>query len=105
MSALNIKELTKKASPLTQGHRMCPGCGAPTAVRQALMGVNDPVVVVSATGCMEVSTTVYPYSSWRMPFMHIAFENAGAGISGSSGVRGAATCWLIAAAAALAAAR
>ena len=82
MSALNIKELTKKASPLTQGHRMCPGCGAPTAVRQALMGVNDPVVVVSATGCMEVSTTVYPYSSWRMPFMHIAFENAGAGISG-----------------------
>ena len=82
MCALNIKELTKKASPLTQGHRMCPGCGAPTAIRQALMGVNDPVVVVSATGCMEVSTTVYPYSSWRMPFMHIAFENAGAGISG-----------------------
>ena len=82
MCALNIKELTKKASTLTQGHRMCPGCGAPTAIRQALMGVNDPVVVVSATGCMEVSTTVYPYSSWRMPFMHIAFENAGAGISG-----------------------
>ena len=82
MCALNIKELTKKASPLTQGHRMCPGCGAPTAIRQALMGVDDPVVVVSATGCMEVSTTVYPYSSWRMPFMHIAFENAGAGISG-----------------------
>ena len=82
MSALNLKELTKKENPLTQGHRMCPGCGAPTAVRQALMGVDDPVVVVSATGCMEVSTTVYPYSAWRMPFMHVAFENAGAGISG-----------------------
>ncbi len=82
MGALNIKELTKKVNPLTQGHRMCPGCGAPTAVRQALMGVDDPVVVVSATGCMEVSTTVYPYSAWRVPFMHIAFENAGAGISG-----------------------
>ncbi len=82
MSALNLKELTKKQNPLTQGHRMCPGCGAPVAVRQALMGVDEPVVVVSATGCMEVSTTVYPYSAWRMPFMHIAFENAGAGISG-----------------------
>lgn len=77
-----MKELTKKQNPLTQGHRMCPGCGAPTAVRQALMGVDGPVVVVSATGCMEVSTTVYPYSAWRMPFMHTAFENAGAGISG-----------------------
>ena len=82
MSALNLKELTKKQNPLTQGHRMCPGCGAPTAVRQALIGIEDPVVVVSATGCMEVSTTVYPYSAWRMPFMHVAFENAGAGISG-----------------------
>ena len=82
MSAINIKELTKKQSPLTQGHRMCPGCGAPTAIRQSLMAVDYPVVVVAATGCMEVSTTVYPYSAWRMPYMHIAFENAGAGVSG-----------------------
>ena len=46
------------------------------------MAVDYPVVVVAATGCMEVSTTVYPYSAWRMPYMHIAFENAGAGVSG-----------------------
>lgn len=79
---VNVKELTGKESPLTEGHRMCPGCGAPTALRQAFMGIDDPVVVVGATGCLEVSTTVYPYSAWRMPFMHVAFENAGAGISG-----------------------
>ena len=82
MAGINLKELTKKQNPLTEGHRMCPGCGAPTAVRQALMAVEDPVVVVGATGCLEVSTTVYPYSAWRVPFMHVAFENAGAGISG-----------------------
>jgi len=46
------------------------------------MGLENPIVVVGATGCMEVSTTVYPYSAWRVPFMHVAFENAGAGISG-----------------------
>jgi pyruvate ferredoxin oxidoreductase beta subunit len=46
------------------------------------MGIEDPVVVVGATGCLEVSTTVYPYSAWRAPFMHVAFENAGAAISG-----------------------
>jgi pyruvate ferredoxin oxidoreductase beta subunit len=80
--AFTLKELTYKQNPLTEGHRMCPGCGAPTALRQAFMGINDPVVVVGATGCFEVSTTVYPYSSWRMPFMHVAFENAGAAISG-----------------------
>ena len=61
---------------------MCPGCGAPTAIRQAFMGVDDPIVLVGATGCFEVSSTVYPYSAWRVPFMHVAFENAGAGISG-----------------------
>jgi pyruvate ferredoxin oxidoreductase beta subunit len=46
------------------------------------MGIESPVVVTGATGCMEVSTTVYPYSAWRVPFMHVAFENAGAAISG-----------------------
>ncbi|MDO4988170.1 MAG: thiamine pyrophosphate-dependent enzyme [Synergistes sp.] len=82
MATLNIKDLIKKETPLAKGHRMCPGCGAPSAIRLALMGIDFPVVIVGATGCMEVSTTVYPYSSWRMPFMHTAFENAGAGISG-----------------------
>ncbi len=80
--SVNLKELTKSGNPLTEGHRMCPGCGAPTAIRQALMAVQDNVIIVGATGCMEVSTTVYPYSSWQVPFMHVAFENAGAGISG-----------------------
>jgi pyruvate ferredoxin oxidoreductase beta subunit len=82
MAGINLKELTNRQSPLTEGHRMCPGCGAPTAVRQGLMAVEDPVVIVGATGCFEVSTTVYPYSAWRVPYMHIAFENAGAGVSG-----------------------
>lgn len=80
--AFNVKDCLNQQNPLTEGHRMCPGCGAPTALRQAFMGISDPVVVVAATGCMEVSTTVYPYSAWRMPYLHIAFENAGAGISG-----------------------
>ena len=85
--AIRIKDFTEKESPLTNGHRMCPGCGAPTAVHQGLMGVESPVVVVNATGCLEVSTTVYPVSSWRVPWIHTAFENAGAGVSGVEGLR------------------
>jgi pyruvate ferredoxin oxidoreductase beta subunit len=80
--AIRIKDFTGHESPLTNGHRMCPGCGAPTAVHQGLMGVESPIVVVNATGCLEVSTTVYPFSSWRVPWIHTAFENAGAGVSG-----------------------
>jgi pyruvate ferredoxin oxidoreductase beta subunit len=82
MGVVNVRELTGKSNPLAEGHRMCPGCGAPTALRQAFMGMDSPVVVVGATGCLEVSTTVYPYSSWRAPFLHVAFENAGAAVSG-----------------------
>ena len=51
-------------------------------VRQVLMGTEDPVVVSSATGCLEVSTTIYPYTSWKGRFVHTAFENAAATLSG-----------------------
>jgi pyruvate ferredoxin oxidoreductase beta subunit len=79
---IRLKDLVGRENPLTEGHRRCPGCGSPTALRQAFMGIDHPVVVVGATGCMEVSSTVYPYSAWRAPFMHVAFENAAAAISG-----------------------
>ncbi|MFH1386433.1 MAG: thiamine pyrophosphate-dependent enzyme [bacterium] len=77
-----LKELSTRKDPLTGGHRMCPGCGAPIVVRQVLMASKDPVVVVSATGCLEVSTTIFPYSAWTVPFLHNAFENAAATMSG-----------------------
>jgi pyruvate ferredoxin oxidoreductase beta subunit len=79
----NIKELSALPTRLCGGHRLCGGCGASIAVRQALMGAGDsPVVCGSATGCLEVSTTVYPYLSWNGPFIHNAFANAGATMSG-----------------------
>ena len=73
---LTLKELSRKEDRLAPGHRLCPGCGAGTIVRQILLAIDEPVGVVSATGCLEVSTTIYPYSSWRVPWIHNAFENA-----------------------------
>jgi len=79
----NIKELSAKIPErLSPGHRLCAGCGASIAVRQVLMGTEDPVVAVCATGCLEVATTIYPYTAWKIPFMHNAFENSAATISG-----------------------
>ncbi|PKQ10305.1 MAG: pyruvate ferredoxin oxidoreductase [Actinobacteria bacterium HGW-Actinobacteria-9] len=78
-----LKELTQNPDRLAGGHRLCAGCGASIAVRQVLMGAGDHAVVAGcATGCLEVSTTIYPYSSWRVPFIHNAFENSAATISG-----------------------
>jgi pyruvate ferredoxin oxidoreductase beta subunit len=67
---------------LTGGHRLCPGCGAPIAVRQILYATRDPVVVALATGCLEVATTIYPFTAWNVPYIHNAFENAAATLSG-----------------------
>jgi len=77
-----LKELASRPSPLASGHRACAGCPAPTVVRQILMASKYPVVVTCATGCLEVVTTIYPYTAWRVPFMHSAFENSAATISG-----------------------
>ena len=79
----NIKELSEKIPErLGPGHRLCAGCGASIVVRQVLMGTEEPVVAVCATGCLEVATTIYPYTAWNIPFMHNAFENAASTISG-----------------------
>lgn len=77
-----LKELAKKKDLLAPGHRLCAGCLEPTIVRQILLASDKPVIVANSTGCLEVSTTVYPYTAWRVPYIHSAFENAAATASG-----------------------
>ena len=79
----NLKQLSQIPERLTYGHRLCAGCGASIAVRQILMGTTDPVIVGAATGCLEVATTIFPYTAWKTPFIHNAFENVGATMSGA----------------------
>ncbi len=82
--AYNLKEEVQKPERLSGGHRMCAGCGAPVAVRGVLRALNpeDKAVIGSATGCLEVSTFLYPYTAWQDSFIHSAFENAAATIGG-----------------------
>ena len=84
--AYNLKEVVQKEARLVSGHRMCAGCGAPPAVRSILRALKeeDNAVVACATGCLEVSTCIYPYTSWnRVSFIHTAFECAAATLSGA----------------------
>ena len=84
MSKYNFKEAMNKPERLAPGHRMCAGCGATIAVRGVLRALHegDRAVIGNATGCLEVSTYMYPYTAWEDSYIHNAFENAGATLSG-----------------------
>jgi len=73
------KELTKYYS---SGHSACAGCAFPAIVRAVLGELKTDVVIANATGCLEVTSTLYPYTAWKVPYIHNAFENAAATISG-----------------------
>lgn len=79
---LTLRSLTEKKERLAPGYRTCAGCAEPIAVRQILLAAKNPVVVGASTGCLEVTTTIFPFTSWRVPFIHSAFENVAATISG-----------------------
>ena len=83
--AYNVKEIVaNKPSRFTEGHRMCAGCGAPVVARHILRALKeeDHAVISTATGCMEVSTFIYPYTAWTDSFIHTAFECTSATLSG-----------------------
>ena len=82
--AYSLKDEVAKPERFTGGHRMCAGCGSPVAVRGVLRALDpgDKAVVGVATGCLEVSSFMYPYTAWQDSYIHTAFENAGATVSG-----------------------
>ncbi|MBI2865377.1 MAG: pyruvate ferredoxin oxidoreductase [Chloroflexi bacterium] len=81
--AINLRQMCNERDQLAPGHRLCPGCAEPVVVRQILHAIEDPVVVANATGCLEVSTSIFPYTSWRVPWIHSAFENASTTAAGA----------------------
>jgi pyruvate ferredoxin oxidoreductase beta subunit len=64
------------------GHRACAGCGEALALRHIMKAAGEKTIVVQATGCMEVVSTPYPETAWKIPWVHCAFENAPAVASG-----------------------
>lgn len=81
-----VQASVERANSLTSGHRACQGCGEALAARYVLdtaMAVTGgQVVVVNATGCLEVFSTPFPETSWRLAWLHSLFGNAPAVASG-----------------------
>ena len=85
MAGYNLKEVMSRPERLAPGHRMCAGCGATIGIRAVLRALHegDRAVIGNATGCLEVSSFMYPYTAWEDSYIHNAFENAGATLSGA----------------------
>ena len=82
--AYSLKKELEKKERFVGGHRLCAGCGAGVAVRSVLRALKpeDKAVVTNATSCLEVSSFIYPYTSYTDSYIHTAFENAAATCSG-----------------------
>ena len=85
----------RRTNALTSGHRACQGCGealgARYAIDAAMRASGGKLIVVNATGCLEVCSTPFPETSWQVPWIHSLFGNAaavGTGVAAALKVRG-----------------
>jgi pyruvate ferredoxin oxidoreductase beta subunit len=76
------KDIAEKPDLFLSGHRACAGCGPATVLRLIMKATRGPTIVTEATGCMEVVSSIYPYTSWAVPWLHTAFETSAANASG-----------------------
>jgi pyruvate ferredoxin oxidoreductase beta subunit len=76
------KDIAERPDLFLSGHSACAGCAPATVMRLIMKATRGPTIVTQATGCMEVASSIYPYTSWATPWLHTAFENAAANASG-----------------------
>lgn len=92
-----VQASVDRSNALTSGHRACQGCGEALGARwvldAAMRATGGQLVAVNATGCLEVFTTPYPESAWRLPWLHSLFGNApsvASGVAAAMRVKGKA---------------
>ncbi|MHA1791041.1 MAG: hypothetical protein ACTSVI_00260 [Promethearchaeota archaeon] len=70
------------------GHGLCAGCAEGEILTQvataATLVAGKNVIYCNATSCMEVSTSKDNFPSWKVPWVHMLFENVGTVADGLS---------------------
>lgn len=79
----NLKQFSKSAEKFEGANLLCPGCAHGMIIREVLNSVDGHILIGNSTGCIEVSTAVYPYTSWDVPWIHIGFENSSTAVAGA----------------------
>lgn len=77
-----VPKLVDREEYFTPGHRACQGCGEALAIRLMCKALGKDTIIINATGCMEVISSLYPTTAWALPWIHVAFPNAAAVGSG-----------------------
>jgi pyruvate ferredoxin oxidoreductase beta subunit len=78
-----MQQVKSKSKELfSPGHTACAGCGLAIGARLVIEAAGSETIIANATGCLEVTTSKYPQSSWGVPWIHSLFENAAAVASG-----------------------
>lgn len=77
-----IKDVTAMPKRIAPGHGACPGCGIPVNLNLLLKGIEGNIVLLFQTGCGMVTTTAYPKTAFRIPYLHNLFQNGAATLSG-----------------------
>lgn len=62
----------------------CQGCGATIAMRMVLRVLGAKTIVIVPACCWTIIAGNFPYSAFKIPALHVAFETAGATASGIS---------------------
>ena len=75
-----VQAAEERSNSITSGHRACQGCGEALGARYALdaamRATGGQMIAANATGCLEVFSTPYPETSWRIAWIHSLFGNA-----------------------------
>ena len=74
--AITLKNLDK-TEHITGGTAMCSGCQALLAFRLALKILGKDTILVNPAGCLTLSA-LYPFTPYRVPWVHGAIENTAA---------------------------
>ncbi len=85
MEQSNLGNVPRPIEPdeyFAPGHRACIGCGEVLALRMVCKALGKDVIIANATGCMEIVSSPFPNTSWRVPWIHTLFENTAAVAAG-----------------------
>ncbi|MGD2269964.1 MAG: thiamine pyrophosphate-dependent enzyme [Desulfobacterales bacterium] len=76
------RELSSDQELLQPGVLSCQGCGASLAMKLALMGLGERTVVIIPASCWGIIVGVWPYSTLKVPVIHVPFATAAVTASG-----------------------
>jgi len=77
-----LKDIPKE-SLIGGGTSTCQGCGAMLGCKLLLKALGKRTVLVNTSGCMTL-TALYPYTPYKVPWVHVAIETGGSAATGIS---------------------